>query len=369
MGKQAYWRVVLAVLILPSLPLAAAQAVNITVDGTVCTLADAITAANTDAAAGGCPAGSGADTITLQSDVILAVALPQIASAVTIDGGNHTISGNNNSRVGTVLTVADTGNLTLNETTITGGCNTASVSGGGIWSYSGTVTLNNSTVSENFVSSSSYSYSDGGGGIWNYEGSVTLNNSTVSENSISSSSYFYSDGNGGGIWSYSGTITLNNSTVSKNFVSSSSYSYSDGGGGGIWNYEGSVTLNNSTVRENSISSSSCFYSDGGGIWNYEGTVVLCSSIVSGNKAYRGNEIYNYSSTVIADSYNLFGHNGVTGAQAFVGLTPGSSDVTATSDGTKPTAQAAILSSLADNSGPTLTHALPEGSPAIDLDTA
>jgi hypothetical protein len=49
--------------------------------------------------------------------------------------------------------------------------------------------------------------------------------------------------------------------------------------------------------------------------------------------------------------------------------PSSTDVTATSDGTRPTELAAILSPLADNSGRTQTHALPEGSPAIDLDTA
>jgi hypothetical protein len=40
-------------------------AATINVDGTTCTLADAITAANTDTATGGCPAGSGADTLVL----------------------------------------------------------------------------------------------------------------------------------------------------------------------------------------------------------------------------------------------------------------------------------------------------------------
>jgi hypothetical protein len=45
-----------------------AWAVLINVDGTTCTLAAAITAANTDAAAGGCPAGSGADTLVRPAD-------------------------------------------------------------------------------------------------------------------------------------------------------------------------------------------------------------------------------------------------------------------------------------------------------------
>lgn len=75
-------------------------------DGTACTLADAITAANTDTAKGGCPAGSGADTITLQADAVLAAALPAITSAVTIEGGGHKIDGQKNEAVGSVLRAA-----------------------------------------------------------------------------------------------------------------------------------------------------------------------------------------------------------------------------------------------------------------------
>ncbi|MEM1182970.1 MAG: hypothetical protein AAGM22_31800 [Acidobacteriota bacterium] len=79
----------------------AAFAADITVDGATCTLADAITAANTDAATGGCPAGDpGADTLILSADVSLDApdplsteqrnlfaALPDITSDITIRGG------------------------------------------------------------------------------------------------------------------------------------------------------------------------------------------------------------------------------------------------------------------------------------------
>ena len=41
------------------------QAATIVVDEVTCTLVDAISAANTDTAQGGCPAGSGADTLVL----------------------------------------------------------------------------------------------------------------------------------------------------------------------------------------------------------------------------------------------------------------------------------------------------------------
>ncbi|CAK8711733.1 MAG: hypothetical protein CDV28_11545 [Candidatus Electronema aureum] len=442
-----------------------AQAATITVDiGGACTLADAITAANTDTATGGCVAGAGDDTITLETDITLAAALPTITSTVIIEGGYYFISGNNNSSVGTVLRVANSGNLILNQVIVTRGYNSTSGLGGGIYTSGGTVTLNNSTVSENSISSSSssagLSYSEGGG-IYSYSGTVTLNNSTVSGNSVSSSppsSDFICHSEGGGIYSYSGTVTLNNSTVSGNSVSSSVSSSSSflyySKGGGIYS-SGTVTLNNSTVSGNSVSSpvsSSSFfiyYSGGGGIYS-DGTITLNDSTVSGNSAsssvssssfieyygggggiysggtmmmnhstvsvnyismsfsslsgvvsFSGGGIYSgggaailrsslvsgntamlhgpdfaasnsneVQGTVTADGHNLFGHSGETSAQAFssYNFTPGSSDITATSDGTKPTALAAILSPLADNGGATKTHALPAGSPAIDLDT-
>ncbi|CAK8718122.1 hypothetical protein GCAAIG_07575 [Candidatus Electronema halotolerans] len=50
MKKQTYWRVLLAASFLLLLAGSAAQAADITVDGTNCTLPDAITAANSDIA-------------------------------------------------------------------------------------------------------------------------------------------------------------------------------------------------------------------------------------------------------------------------------------------------------------------------------
>ena len=56
---------------------AVAPAATITVDGATCTLADAITAANTNTATGGCDTGSaGADTLNLTANIGLTAALP-----------------------------------------------------------------------------------------------------------------------------------------------------------------------------------------------------------------------------------------------------------------------------------------------------
>jgi hypothetical protein len=108
-----------------------AQAATITVDGSVCTLADALTSANSDDATGGCTIGSGEDTITLQQDVLLTIALPEITSTITIEGGGHKIDGQNNSAVGSVLHVVSGGVLTLNEATVTGGTGRIGIKAGG----------------------------------------------------------------------------------------------------------------------------------------------------------------------------------------------------------------------------------------------
>ena len=288
----------------------AAQAASITVDGSTCALADAITAANTDTASGGCPAGSGDDTITLKKDVVLAAALPNITSAVTIEADGHKIDGNGGSFSVLKISTAS-GNLILNRAAVTGG---APMTGGGIYADSfAAVTLNSSTVSGNVAGA--------GGGI-----SVRT----------------------------SATVILNNSTVSDNAAIA--------GGGIDARSSATVVLNSSTISGNSADF-------GGGIYMFAAAVTLHGSLISGNTAAApGKEVYSIG-TITADSSNLFGHSGESNAQAFSGFTPGVSDVNAASDGDAPAALSAILSPLAGNGGSTKTHALPSGSPAIDLDAA
>lgn len=65
----------------------------ISLNGAGCSsLADAIKAANTDAASGNCPAGNGADTITFLANVALREELPAVSSDITFEGGGHTLS-------------------------------------------------------------------------------------------------------------------------------------------------------------------------------------------------------------------------------------------------------------------------------------
>jgi hypothetical protein len=162
---------------------------------------------------------------------------------------------------------------------------------------------------------------DSGGGLVNH-GTLTLTHSTVSGNAA---------GHSGGGLSNHGTLTLTQSTVRGN---TASY------GGGLSNYYSTLTLTQSTVRGNAAGHS------GGGLFKDWGTLTLTSSIVASNPD--GGDCAFDSGSVASHGYNLD--------------SDGSCQLTAATDrpGMDP-----LLSPLQDNGGPTLTHALLPGSPAID----
>ena len=93
----------------------------------VCTLAFQIIAANRDEPAGGCPAGNGADTITIEKDITLFERLPAITSYITIEGNGHSISADRKFRIFDV----DGGNLTITNLSMIDG-NAGDSSGGAI---------------------------------------------------------------------------------------------------------------------------------------------------------------------------------------------------------------------------------------------
>ena len=73
----------LVLLLLSAAPVSSQTTFNVS-STSACTLANAITAANTDAVSGGCAAGSGPDTINITSDITLTADLPQITSSITL---------------------------------------------------------------------------------------------------------------------------------------------------------------------------------------------------------------------------------------------------------------------------------------------
>ena len=88
-----------------------------------------------------------------------------------------------------------------------------------------------------------------------------------------------------------------------------------------------------------------------------GTLTLNNSLIAGNQAAIAPEIENDASSIVnANNFNLFGANGNAGVSGF---TPGPTDIVPS------VSLAQILGPLQNNGGPTQTHALVAGSPAID----
>ncbi len=307
---------------------------------TPCNASDLITAITT-------ADGNGeADTITLDAGCTYTLTskqtdagLPNITSSdkLTINGNGATIERDSSSEEFRILYIDSGAEVEINDLTITGGsvphagfggADQDRNDGGGIYN-AGTLTINNSTISGN--KTSIYSFSDGGG-IANNEGTLTINNSTISGNTA--------DNNGGGMVNYgfSGTVSINNSTISNNTVDF-------GRGGGIYNKDGTLTISSSTISNNTVTAGS-----GGGLNNEPpySTTTIKNTIVANNSAP---STLDCSGTITSAGYNLIEK---VATCTIAGDTTGNI-----------TSQDPNLGALADNGGPTHTHALQSGSLAID----
>lgn len=309
-----------------------------------------------------------------------------------------------------------TGDLTLDDLTVTGGrttadggfVNTTSIGGGIRFVSGGVLSITNSVVGGN---STTGRYARGGG-IGTFLSTVELTGSVVSGNSTADLA-----ASGGGIDADRLTVVdskvIGNSTTGNNAdgggiraryltmtdseVIGNSVSHDWGNGGGIRTGYGSATLTRTLVAGNSSTGS------GGGVANFPGPVSFIDSVFSGNSTmWTGGGIYGTSITLTNSTvYNnearavggvhvvstepvwiensiLAGNSDddigpdfltseevvVTINHSLIGDTTGSG-ISAASGIGNVLDQPALLGPLADNGGPTQSHALLPGSPAID----
>ena len=165
-----------------------------------------------------------------------------------------------------------------------------------------------------------------GGAIANGIGAtLAIRDSTISDNTASN--------NGGGVWNF-GELELTNSTLSGNVASTN--------GGGIYSAGASakVILTNSTIIANRALMA------GNGIWSI-GSAELTNTIVS-NPPFREDCALGSSPPLASLGHNLDGDNtcNLTHPTDLPGVDP-------------------LVGPLQDNGGPTWTHALLPGSPAIN----
>ena len=263
------------------------------------------------------------------------------------NNGTLTVSGStisDNTTTGEGSGIFSQGTLTVTGSTISDNATTGFDGSGGIFS-NGTLTINNSTISDNTTEGDN----SPGGGIFG-SGPITISNSTVSGNTTTGE-----DSSGGGIISFD-TLVVSNSTISGNTTTGD-----DSNGGGILSV-GPLIVSNSTISGNTTTGNNTI---GGGVVSFN-TFTVSNSIISGNVAQQnfGNEIGFLGEQAFSSS-SVLGDNSKTNAVAFLGFIPDTTDITATSDGSNPTALSSIVAPLADSGGGIQTQALPAGSPAID----
>jgi hypothetical protein len=247
-------------------------------------------------------------------------------------------------------------NLTLTASTISG--NAAQFGGGGIYSGSGTsLTIASSTITGNVASlgggisasgatlsitSSTFSGNTAasyGGGIFAQASSVTLISSTVSNNS---GSY------GGGVFSRVGRLTLTGSTVAANQAAIS--------GGGIFSSSADLSLDHSTITGNLANSDNNATGLGGGLAIYgSGAHELDHMIVAANTRGAGGMRDDIFGALVA-RFSLVGDN--------IGATITNNGGNLIGTGASPIDP--LLGPLVNTGGPTFTHGLLSGSPAIDM---
>jgi hypothetical protein len=244
--------------------------------------------------------------------------------------------------------------LRILDTTVSDNHNTGAGGDGGGINSEGTLTITNSSVTFNSVpgppvpgygggifstgsleiTNSTINYNGGGnlgGGIASF-GSATITNSSV----VGNTSILL----GGGI--FGGTMTITNSTISGNRA----VFKNRGDGGGVYNNLTQLTITNSTLGDNRADHLGASIYNATDLGGGSGTVEIGNSILD---AGLGANIYSSPGMVISHGYNLSSDDG-------------SGFLTATGDliNTDP-----VLGPIQDNGGPTFTHELLTGSPAIN----
>ncbi|GEM_PF-1280250 len=221
-----------------------------TLDGTgaadgLCSLPEAVQAANTDTAVDSCMAGSGDDDISFDTTVLPPTGTIDLSAPLLITqnlvitgfGPNsYTVNANGQKHAFEIDSVSNDQTVTIDGLTVTGANSGGSLPGfgGGFYvNFGDTLNLNNMKVTGNIAVF--------GGGIFN-SGNLNVANSDISNNSTTNG------GPGGGIFTQNMT-TITNSTISANTAT--------GAGGGVYAVVAlgspafSLTVRNSALSQNS----------------------------------------------------------------------------------------------------------------------
>ncbi len=240
-----------------------------------------------------------------------------------------TINGNNASRV---FNVDDNSPIVhevlISGMTITGG--NTSLPGGGINNREN-LTIIGSTITGN---TSTSTQDLGGGGIHTEGGTLDLRNSTVTQNAATASE-------GGGIRARQGAVlNVSNSTISGNTA------LGVGAGISAADLTTSVTLVNATIVENTGDYAALFFCCSSGSFNVTNSIIA-NNLKTSQESHEFADFDYFPPAAMTFEYSLVESSlEIVGTGNITGVDP-------------------QLGPLANNGGPTRTHALLPGSPAIN----
>lgn len=227
----------------------------------------------------------------------------------------------------------------------TAGSDGGAASGGGICVVSGELHMARSTVSGNQANGGDGEDTTGiagnatGGGI--NASKAEIDSCTISFNTaMGGTASTGGEAAGGGVAAMSGTWKIISSTISTNNAVAFA---GNTGGGGVFSFFSDLQLLHCTVAANAALGGS-----GGGIFSFESDVGVFNSIVANNSANTGADI---KGSISAVSSLIEQPSGFTLLSATFGF--------------NILGQDPLLGPLQNNGGPTETHALQTGSPAID----
>ena len=282
--------------------------------GSGCSLREAVQAANTDAAFGGCPAGGGADSIPLAA-------------------GTYQISlpGNENANANGSIDILSATGVTISHT----GAGSTVIDGGGLDRAVGVLGGASATISGVTIRNAA---DTGSGGALFANGTLNLSNSTLTASTSI---------DGAGFSVFGGTSTLTNVTISGNQAT-------DDGGGMEAFIGATANLNNVTISNNTADSDASGAGDGGGLarTGFNAVLNVTNALIAGNTDRGGQspDCFVNGAALVSQGNNLI--ENTTGC----GFTAAGGDKLNVNP---------LIAPLADNGGSTFTNALLAGSPAIN----
>jgi uncharacterized repeat protein (TIGR01451 family) len=349
-----------------------------------------------------------------------AIGLPYITSNIIIEGSGFTISRSSSEpfrffwiEVGASLRLSNTnlvggqaspafsptgairgggGIVNYGQLEVIGGSisnnstNTSDADGGAILSIRGTVIMQDCEVHDNFTSE----YASDGGAIGISDGTINIQSCVFSNNKASDDPVStMTTGSGGAIYANGGDVTIDNSFFFQN-------QSTHGGGGAIFS-SGNLTITNSTFASNqtreaggaiyaytdnlvitntTISGNTALTASGGGLYINGTTATITHNTIVNNVAWgtsAGMDVHNINmllaNNLIAENYLESGTRVNCRYAIFISVVNSrnnlSNDTSCGNGFGTVTPNIDYRSTLADNGGDTMTHALLIGSVAID----